>query len=196
MKNLLLAGFADSYMLLIILVVVIVAFLLLSLSRRKKEESYRNELNSKIVPGAMVKTYSGLYGKVVSVTDTTDGKIVLLETGEGKKVSYQQIHINAIFGIDTKRELVFDENGNDITFADEDEADEVDVVEVDEEDEEEVVEVDAETVNEETKADEKNEEKVEKQPKTAKKSSTSAKKSTKKTNSTKNQQKQKLMKNN
>ena len=109
MKNLLLAGFADSYMLLIILVVVIVAFLLLSLSRRKKEESYRNELNSKIVPGAMVKTYSGLYGKVVSVTDTTDGKIVLLETGEGKKVSYQQIHINAIFGIDTKRELVFDE---------------------------------------------------------------------------------------
>lgn len=185
MKNLLLAGFADSYMLLIILVVVIVAFLLLSLSRRKKEESYRNELNSKIVPGAMVKTYSGLYGKVVSVTDTTDGKIVLLETGEGKKVSYQQIHINAIFGIDTKRELVFDENGNDITFADEDEADEVDVVEVDEEDEEEVVEVDAETVNEETKVDEKNEEKVEKQPKTAKKSSTSAKKSTKKTNSTK-----------
>ena len=185
MKNLLLAGFADSYMLLIILVVVIVAFLLLSLSRRKKEESYRNELNSKIVPGAMVKTYSGLYGKVVSVTDTTDGKIVLLETGEGKKVSYQQIHINAIFGIDTKRELVFDENGNDITFADEDEADEVDVVEVDEEDGEEVVEVDAETENEETKADEKNEEKVEKQPKTAKKSSTSAKKSTKKTNSTK-----------
>lgn len=172
MKNLLLAGFADSYMLLIILVVVIVAFLLLSLSRRKKEENYRNELNSKIVPGAMVKTYSGLYGKVVSITDTTDGKIILLETGEGKKVSYQQIHINAIFGIDTKRELVFDENGNDITFADEDTPEEVDVVEVDDE----IEDVEEEAVVEE---------KVEKQPKTAKKSTSSAKKSTKKSTTAK-----------
>lgn len=172
MKNLLLAGFADSYMLLIILVVVIVAFLLLSLSRRKKEENYRNELNSKIVPGAMVKTYSGLYGKVVSITDTTDGKIILLETGEGKKVSYQQIHINAIFGIDTKRELVFDENGNDITFADEDTPEEVDVVEVDDE----IEDAEEEAVVEE---------KVEKQPKTAKKSTSSAKKSTKKSTTAK-----------
>ena len=196
MKNLLLAGFADSYMLLIILVVVIVAFLLLSLSRRKKEESYRNELNSKIVPGAMVKTYSGLYGKVVSVTDTTDGKIVLLETGEGKKVSYQQIHINAIFGIDTKRELVFDENGNDITFADEDEADEVDVVEVDEEDGEEVVEVDAETENEETKADEKMKKRLKNNQKLLKSLQLLPKSQPKKQIAQKNQQKQKLMKNN
>ena len=187
MKNLLLAGFADSYMLLIVLVVVIVAFLLLSLYRRKKESSFREDLNSKLVPGAEVKTYSGLYGTIVSITDTTDGKIVLLQTGEGDKVSYQQIHINAIFGLDTKKELVFDENGNDITFGANDvqevEYEEVEYEEdneiieeyeeLDEEDEEEVVEVVEEEVVEE------------KPKKSAKKPSTSAKKSTKSTSSKK-----------
>lgn len=186
MKNLLLAGFADSYMLLIVLVVVIVAFLLLSLYRRKKESSFREDLNSKLVPGAEVKTYSGLYGTIVSITDTTDGKIVLLQTGEGDKVSYQQIHINAIFGLDTKKELVFDENGNDITFGANDvqeveeeveyeEDNEIieEYEELDEEDEEEVVEVVEEEVVEE------------KPKKSAKKPSTSAKKSTKSTSSKK-----------
>lgn len=186
MKNLLLegtSGFADSYMLLIVLVVIIVGFLLLSLSRRKKEENYRNDLISKIVPGARVKTYSGLYGKVVSITDTTDGKILLVETGEGDKVSYQTLHINAVFALDTKKELVFDENGNDITFADAEETvEEVEYVEVEEEEEPEEVEiVEVEEVDEE--AVEEVVEEVQK-PKTTKKSTSSAKKSTgKSTNS-------------
>ncbi len=183
MKNLLLAGFADSYMLLIVLVVVIVAFLLLSLYRRKKESSFREELNTKIVPGAQVKTYSGLYGTIVSITDTTDGKIVLLQTGEGDKVSYQQIHINAIFGLDTKKELVFDENGNDITFGADDVQEVEEEVEYEDEDQEiieEYEELDEED-DEVVEVEEEVEEVVveEKPKKTAKKSSTSAKKSTK-----------------
>lgn len=186
MRNLLLEGtssFADSYMLLIVLVVIIVGFLLLSLSRRKKEENYRNDLNSKIVPGAMIKTYSGLYGKVISITDTTDGKIVLVQTGEGDKVSYQQLHINAIFGLDTKRELVFDENGNDITFADEENVVVEEVEETEEEPEYEEVEV-VEEIEEVEEPVVEEVKKVEK-PKTAKKSTSSAKKSTSSTTKSK-----------
>jgi preprotein translocase YajC subunit len=185
MKNLLLASWGSSYMLLIILVVVIVAFLLLSLYRRKKESSFREDLNSKLVPGAEVKTYSGLYGTIVSITDTTDGKIVLLQTGEGDKVSYQQIHINAIFGLDTKKELVFDENGNDITFGANDVQEVEEEVEYEEDDEiiEEYEELDEEDEVEEVVEEEVVEEEVveEKPKKSAKKPSTSAKKSTKST---------------
>lgn len=186
MRNLLLegaAGFKDSYTLLIVLVVIIVAFLLLSLSRRKKEENYRNDLTSKIVPGAKVKTYSGLYGKVVSITDTTDGKILLVETGEGDKVSYQSLHINAVFAIDTHKELLFDENGNDITFADADETvEEVEYVEVEEDEDEDVEIVEVEEVEEEVV--EEVVEEIEK-PKTTKKPASSAKKSTAKTTKSK-----------
>ena len=42
------------------------------------------------------------YGKVLKITETTDGKILLIETGEDKKVSYMNIHINAVYGIDEK----------------------------------------------------------------------------------------------
>lgn len=172
MKNLFLSTFTDSYLLLIILVVIVVAFLVLSLLRRKKEDSVRTDLNTKIVPGAQVKTYSGLYGKVISITDTTDGKIVLLESGEGKKVSYQQIHINAIFGVDTKKDVVYDENGNDITFAGEEVVNDEETEKIVEEEEN----VEGEVIVEEVKTEPK------------KKSTTSkstAKKSTNKGNNSK-----------
>ena len=34
--------------------------------------------------------------------------------------SYFEVHANAIMEIDTKRDIILDANGNDITFADED----------------------------------------------------------------------------
>ena len=111
--SLLLANFWNSqWFLIILLVAVIAVMLVMSLTRKKKDDEYRKTLNEQIVKGAHVKTYGGLYGTVVSVTETTDGKIVLLETGEGDKVSYQQLHINAIFGLDDKQIVVLDENGN------------------------------------------------------------------------------------
>ena len=105
----------SRYGLLIVLVIALVILMLISFNRRKKEDTYRNELEQRVVPGAIVKTYFGLYGKVLKVTETTDGKIVLVETGEGNRKSYQEIHINAIYAIDDKREVVLDENGNEVT---------------------------------------------------------------------------------
>lgn len=103
-----------QYGLLIVLVVALVVLMLISFNRRKKEDSYRSELEQKVVPGAKVKTYFGLYGKVLKVTETTDGKIVLIETGDEKRTSYQELHINAIYAIDDKTEVVLDENGNEV----------------------------------------------------------------------------------
>lgn len=111
--SLLLANFWQSqWFLIILLVAVIAVMLVMSFSRKKKDDEYRKNLNDQIVKGAKVKTYGGLYGTVVSVTETTDGKIVLLETGEGERKSYQQLHINAIFGLDDKQIVTLDENGN------------------------------------------------------------------------------------
>lgn len=114
MLNLLLAdsgNFFTKYGYLIIIVILLAAFMIFTFFRRKKEDSYYNDLNAQIKPGANVKTRSGIYGKVVSITETTDGKIVLLETGEGNKVSYQNIHIDAIFALDTKQPVVYDKDG-------------------------------------------------------------------------------------
>ncbi len=115
MNNLLANFWSSQWFLVVLLLVVVVLMIVMSFTRKKKEDTYRNELNEKIVKGAHVKTYGGLYGTVVSVTETTDGKIVLLQTGEGDKVSYQQLHINAIYGIDDKQVVVLDENGNEVT---------------------------------------------------------------------------------
>lgn len=104
-------NFFSKYGLLIVLVVALVVLMFISFNRRKKEDTYRNELLKKVIPGAKIKTYYGLYGKVLKITETTDGKILLIETGEDKKVSYMNIHINAVYGIDEKEEVTLDENG-------------------------------------------------------------------------------------
>ena len=115
MNFLLESFFGSQWFLVIILVVAIGLLMMASFSRKKKEENYRNELNEKIVKGAKVKTYGGLYCTVVNVTNTTDGKVVLVSTGEGDKVSYQLLHINAIYGVDEKEEIFIDKDGNELT---------------------------------------------------------------------------------
>ena len=104
--------FFSQYGLLIVLIVALVVLMFISFNRRKKEDAYRNDLVSKVVPGAMVKTYYGLYGKVLKVTETTDGKILLIESGEDDKISYQNVHINAVYAIDDKKVVTTDESGN------------------------------------------------------------------------------------
>ena len=105
------ANFFSQYGLLIVLVIALVVLMFISFNRRKKDDAYRNELLKKVIPGAKVKTYYGLYGKVLKVTETTDGKVLLIETGEGNKTSYASVHINAVYGIDEKEEVTLDENG-------------------------------------------------------------------------------------
>lgn len=114
MLSLLNADFLSKYGILIVLAVALGLLMFMSFNRRKRDESVRNDLLNKIATGVKVKTYGGIYGTVVSIEETTDGKIVLLESGEGKKVSYQNIHINAIYGVDDKQPVVLDADGNQV----------------------------------------------------------------------------------
>lgn len=175
MRNLLLANdFFATYGMLIVLVVLVAALMLYSFSRKKKEDQYRSELSAKIVPGAKIKTYGGLYGTVVSVIDTTDGKLLVIKTGEGKNVSYQKIHINAVYGIDTSEIVTYDAEGNVVEPNTEVSAQKVEFVEEPETEVESEKEV-------EVKPEEKTEESTEETPKTTKaKKSTAKKKANKK----------------
>lgn len=104
-----------STVMIIVLVVLIVFMFVSSSIRNKKENEKRMTMLNELKPGTNVITVNGMYGKIVSIEETTDGKIVLLSTGKGDKVSYMEIHINAISAIDNKQLVVLDENGNDIT---------------------------------------------------------------------------------
>ena len=117
MRFLLANFFQSSGFLVIVLIVAMVLLCLASFSRRRKEQKYRDEPSAKIIKGAKVKTYTGIYGTVISIRNTTDGKLVLIETGEGDKTSYQQIHINSIYGIDDSEEMVIDSEGNEIPLS-------------------------------------------------------------------------------
>ena len=155
--NFLLEGsfFSNNWVLIVVVVVAIGLLILTSFTRRKKEEQYRNDLDSKIVAGAKVKTYSGLYATVVSIRNTTDGKIVLIETGEGDKKSYQQLHINAIFGIDESEDMVINAEGVEVPMSELNKPKEVEAEVVEEKVEEET------KVEEEPKATEEVENTVE-----------------------------------
>ena len=109
--------FQSSWFLVIILIVAVVLLSSTSFLNRKKLIKEREELQSKIEKGTKVKTYSGLYGVVVSTRNTTDGTLVLIETGDGNKKSYQQLHIDAIYGIDYSEEIVVDAEGNEVPIS-------------------------------------------------------------------------------
>lgn len=51
--------------------------------------------------GDKIKTYSGVYGKIISIKDTPNGKVATIETGEGKNVSYMSVDVYAIYNIET-----------------------------------------------------------------------------------------------
>ncbi len=119
--NLLLASdFFSQYGLLIILVVLIAVMIIPTMIRNKKDGAKRTEMMNSLKNGDRIITTAGVFGRIISARETTIGKVYVIETGEGKNVSYQEIHADAIMGIDTKRDIVLDAGGNDITFADED----------------------------------------------------------------------------
>lgn len=91
---------------------ILIIFMVFGSIRRKKYDSQVQDLLSNIKIGDKVKTYSGFYGTVVSIRETTDGKVVLIEMGEGAKKGYVEMDINAIMCLDKKTDVVYDSNGN------------------------------------------------------------------------------------
>lgn len=99
----------------VVILVGIGLMFVMSFIRNKKDTQARNELNESLKVGTKVITYAGVYGTIISMRETTDGKVVVLETGDEKHKSYMEILANAIAAVDKKETVVLDENGNDIT---------------------------------------------------------------------------------
>lgn len=98
-----------------ILIIGIAVLFIFSSVRNKKEMQSRQSLNDSLKKGTKIITYSGIYGTIVSMRETTDGKVVVIETGDDEHKSFMEIHGNSIASIDTKEMVVLDENGNDVT---------------------------------------------------------------------------------
>lgn len=113
--SLLADGFTDflsRWWLIIVLVILLIAMYAFSFKRRKDYTNQMNEMLNSLRPGDKIKTVGGFYGTIVSIKETTDGKVVLLEMGEGTKLSYMTIDANAIYGVDHKEDIVYDKDGN------------------------------------------------------------------------------------
>ncbi|MCK9574854.1 MAG: preprotein translocase subunit YajC [Clostridia bacterium] len=104
------ASFFESYGLILILLAALIIMFIFSSFKNRDLTKQRMEFLNTLKIGDKVKTYSGLYGIVETITDTTDGKVVLIKSGNGKKVSYVEIDLNAVYGLDTKSALTENEN--------------------------------------------------------------------------------------
>ena len=101
--NTLLASFFEQYGLIIILVVAFAGMMVYYYVRNKKYQQTEVDFQTKLKKGDKVKTYSGFYGEVEKITETTDGKVVTLKLGEN---CYIDVDIRALMAIDSKREIV------------------------------------------------------------------------------------------
>ena len=103
---------ATQWILPVVLLVLLVGIFVLNYFKNKKNQETMKNMVDNLKVGDNVKTYSGLYGKIIEIVETTDGKVAVLETGSEKNKGIFSIDINAIYGIDEKKPVVYDANGN------------------------------------------------------------------------------------
>jgi len=111
--------FFSQYWPVLVLLVALIALYVVSIFRRKKDNEQAQKMIDELKPGTKVKTYTGFYGTIDSIRETTDGKVVMLRIGEeGGKQAFVEIDANAIYGIDSKTDVVYDAQGNIIVKED------------------------------------------------------------------------------
>lgn len=96
--NLLLAG-AENWILPGILLVLCVVFFVVYYFRNKKYQQNAETMSNNLKKGDKVKTYSGVYGTIIEIVQTDDGKVVTIETGNDKHKSYVSYDIRAVYAI-------------------------------------------------------------------------------------------------
>lgn len=122
--NLLLAQENTSTLVfLIILVVACIALFVVNTMRNKKYMEQQKEMLDNITVGSKILTKTFMYGTVEKITETTDGKVLLIKSGEEDKVGYFEMNIEGIYSLDKKEEVV------DLPEEVEDEVGEVEAVE-------------------------------------------------------------------
>ena len=155
MGNLLGAADVGTIIGLVVCVGLLVLFFIYNSFNRKKAQEQTVKMLNELKVGDKVVTQLGIYGEVVSIRETNMGKVVVLATGdkENGKVGYIEVNAAVIYGLDTKEDLILDENG--------------DVIEPDEKLKEEVLK---ESYKEEKTSDKKPSEEKTEQPKVEEKS--------------------------
>lgn len=96
--NLLLAG-AENWILPGILLILCVVLFVLYYFRNKKYQQNAETMSNNLKKGDKVKTYSGVYGTIIEIVQTDDGKVVTIETGNDKHKSYVSYDIRAVYAI-------------------------------------------------------------------------------------------------
>ena len=101
-----------SIILLIAMGLLLVGFFFYSSFKRKKDTEAAQKAINELKIGDKIITTNYMFGTIKGITETTLGKVFLIESGEGKNVSYFNISANAIWGLDTKEDVILDAEGN------------------------------------------------------------------------------------
>jgi len=94
------SGFFETYGIFIILIAFIVIMLVTGSVRRKKEQQVAQTFVDNLKVGDKIKTYSGIYGKIIELKTINNIKVAVVETGEGKNTSFLTIDIFSIYNIE------------------------------------------------------------------------------------------------
>ncbi len=103
--------FGTALPLLILMILMIVGMVFMFFSNKKKQGE-ADKMLSELKVGDKVVTNAGIYGEIVSIRQTNFGKVALLKTGEDNNVSYISVNFQVILGIDEKKDVVLDADGN------------------------------------------------------------------------------------
>ncbi len=97
----------------VLLIGLLVAYVAFGFVNRKKQQEQAMKMLNELKKGDKVVTNAGIYGEIVDMKETNMGKVVTIKTGEDKPC-YITLNASVILGIDTKEDLILDENGNPI----------------------------------------------------------------------------------
>ena len=103
-----------SLVIVLVLIALMVVYLVFGMINRKKSQEQMTKMLNDLKVGDKVVTNAGIYGEIVLQKETNMGRIVVLKTGDedGARASYITVNASVILGIDTKHDLILDENGN------------------------------------------------------------------------------------
>ncbi len=104
-------SFATAWPLLLLLVLFVGLMIFNVFSNKKRQAEYEKKLEELKV-GDKVVTNAGIYGEIVSIRHTNFGKVALLKSGEGDRASFISVNLSVILGIDEKKDVIVDSEGN------------------------------------------------------------------------------------
>ena len=102
--------------LVVILVFMFVLMFITSKKQRKMQEEQMSKI-SELKEGDKVRTHIGIYATIKSFYDSTDGKIAVLELGNGDNKIEFEMEMRLIAGLDQKTEVNFDEEDDALAEA-------------------------------------------------------------------------------